>query len=34
MATILTGRQIADAAYTEDKCREQTLIDYSKQAGR
>ena len=26
--------QVADASYTQDKCKDQTLVDYSKQAGR
>ena len=26
--------QVADAPYTQDKCKDQTLIDYSKQASR
>jgi len=26
--------QVADAPYTSDNCKEQTLVDYSKQAGR
>lgn len=26
--------QVADAPYAQDKCKDQTLVDYSKQAGR